>query len=265
VDGRQREPLVVDGAQLIERLCALAPAHASPLLAFDGDGTLWSGDVGEDVFQEAVSKGLLREPALCALTDEARAHGIEAHGSPSEIAARLFAAYRAHRYPEREACAMLTWCYAGMTREELVELARNTFASRMLEQRLQRELSPILSYARSAGLRTVVVSASPQPIVETAAAAWQFAPGDIAASRASERAGRIVAELAAPVPYAECKPSALNAQFPGAALLAAFGDNVFDIELFQSAALAVAVRPKPALKARLSELPMVCILATSET
>ena len=266
MDGRQSEPLVVDSAALIERLRALASAHANPLLAFDGDGTLWSGDVGEDVFQAAVSQGLLREAALPALELEAKAHGVEAHGSASEIAARLFAAYLDHRYPERDACAMMTWCYAGMRRDELVELARSTFVARGLEQRLHRELAPILAFARGAGLRSVVVSASPQPIVETAAFAWQFDPGDITASRAADHAGRILARLAVPVPYAEGKPIALGALAPGAALLAAFGDNVFDIELFQSAVLAVAVRPKAALKRRFSELPSLCVLAaTSES
>ena len=65
---------------------------------------------------------------------------------------------------------------------------------------------------------------------------------------------RILPALAAPVPYAGEKPSALSRATGGRGILASFGDNVFDIELLRAARLAVAVRPKPGLRARLHDL-----------
>lgn len=263
MDERQREPLILDAATLLDKLAALAAESAQPVLAFDGDGTLWSGDVGEDVFHTAVGDRLLREAALPALRREAERWGIGADGDANDIAERLFAAYLEQRYPERDACAMMTWCYAGMTRAELVEIAAHALQARGLAERLHRELAPIFEFARSRAIRTVVVSASPQPIVETAAARWHIAQSDIAASRAREDAGLIAPELAGEVPYADGKPIALQRLLPDADLLAAFGDNAFDVELFLAARVAVAVRPKPALRRRFAEVASLCVLSES--
>lgn len=261
MDERQREPLSLDASAVLERVKALAPEATRPVLAFDGDGTLWAGDVGEDVFHAAVKERLLRETARAGLIHEAERYGLAAHGDANELAERLFGAYLEQRYPERNACAMMTWCYAGMRRAELVELAERTFVARGLSARYHRELAPILDFARATGMRTVVVSASPEPIVEVAARGWGLALPDIAASRAREEAGRIAPELARPVPYAEGKPLALQALVGDSTLLAAFGDNAFDVELFLAARLAVAVRPKPALRRRFHEVPCLCVLS----
>jgi phosphoserine phosphatase len=254
------EPLSVTPEELVERLRAAANGSTEMLLAFDGDGTLWSGDVGEDVFHEAVHGGLLREAAREALAQEAASHAVDASGSPSEIAARLFAAYLRGEYAERRACAMMSFCYAGFTLTELGELVRRTFAKVSLEARLQRELAPIFEFARELGLRTVVVSASPQPIVEEASTLWGIASTDVFACRTETDGGRILPRLAAAVPYAEDKPGALRAAAPNRELLASFGDNVFDMELLRASKIAVAVRPKPALRSRLHTLPGVLIL-----
>lgn len=257
---RRLEVLTIDERSLLLRLAELVPSAERGLFAFDGDGTLWSGDVGEDVFHHAVTRGLLREAAAEALAREAAAYQIESGGSASELAARLFAAYLAGAYPEREACAMMTWCYAGFSQSELVELARHAFAETDLADRLHRELEPILGFARETGLRVVVVSASPQLIVEEAATLWGVSASDVTASRAAFEGETIAARLASPVPYAEGKPLALRALAPDRELIASFGDNVFDIEMLRAARLGVAVRPKPALRVRLPELSGVVVL-----
>jgi phosphoserine phosphatase len=254
------EVLTIDERGLLSRLASLTEGVTNGLFAFDGDGTLWSGDVGEDVFHLAVTSGLLREEARAALERELVAHGLERGGTSSELAARLFTAYLDGAYPERDACAMMTWCYAGFSRAELVSLARRAFAETDLADRLHRELEPVLDFAREAGLRIVVVSASPQVIVEEAATLWGVGASDVTASRSAFDGERIAARLAAPVPYAEGKPLALRALAPEQELLASFGDNVFDIELLQTARLGVAVRPKPALRMRIPELSRVVVL-----
>jgi phosphoserine phosphatase len=60
--------------------------------------------------------------------------------------------------------------------------------------------------------------------------------------------------MAAPVPYAETKLSAGRDLFGDARWLAAFGDNVFDIDMLTTAELGVAVRPKPKLATELGAL-----------
>lgn len=256
----QIEVRSLSASGVIERLTELGAGSAAGVLAFDADGTLWSGDVGEDVFELAVNRGLLREDAADALRHEATRYDLSSAGSANEIAERLFEAYLARAYPEREVCAMMSWCYAGFSRSELLELARHAFAETDLADRLHRELEPIFEFARSAGLRTVVVSASPEPIVRAAVELWAIGAEHVTACRAAEEAERILPSLAAPVPYAEHKPVALRALVGEAPLLGSFGDNVFDIELLRAARLGVAIRPKPALRVRLPELEGLFLL-----
>lgn len=261
VERRQFEPVIVTSRELVGQLEALVASSSNGVFAFDGDGTLWSGDVGEDVFHALVTGGLVREAAHPALEREARAHALDASGTPSEIAERLFAAYLAGKYPERDACAMMTWCYAGFRLSELDELTRRVFEQRGLARRLHRELEPVFELALRRSLRIAVVSASPLAIVQRAAAEWGLSADVVAASTPALSGELILDHLHTPVPYAEVKPRALRALFPEHELIAGFGDNVFDIDLFRAARLAVVVRPKPALRARLSELPSAVLLA----
>ena len=252
--------VTIDTQRLLERLQSLAEGGANGLLAFDGDGTLWSGDVGEDVFHTAVTARMLRDEAREALVQEARTHALATHGTSNDLAMRLFEAYLAGHYPERRACAMMTWCYAGFSSDELLDLVRHAFARADLAARLHRELAPVFDFARKAALRVVVVSASPQLIVEEAASFWGVGRENVAASRPAFDGARMAPRLASPVPYAEAKPTALRALAPEHRLLASFGDNVFDIELLKSAPLGVAIRPKPALRMRLPELGDILVL-----
>jgi len=125
---------------------------------------------------------------------------------------------------------------------------------------LYSELAPILRFAREAGVRVAVVSASPLPIVREAVRAWGIDGEAVAASRPALASDVILDHLAAPVPYAETKPPAVKALAPNHELLASFGDNVFDIELLRAAKVGVAIRPKPALRTRLAELPSIVLL-----
>jgi phosphatidylglycerophosphatase C len=245
--------------ELIERLEALR-SEKPAVLVFDGDGTLWTGDVSEDVFTHAVGAGLIREDAREAVDRMARAFAFEPESTPSATAEALFAAYVGGRFPEREVCELMTWCYAGWSLEELAELARQVLMHKDLASRLNRELEPILEYARESELRCIVVSASPRGIVEEAASLWGIASKDIAAAEPLIVDGVIRPELRGPVPYAEDKLPAARALIGDAEWLASFGDNVFDIEMLAAARVAVAVRPKLELRMRLPTLDGVLLL-----
>lgn len=226
------------------------------VLAFDGDGTLWSGDVGEDLFHAALGDSFLLEHAQPALLAEAERYAVELAGArdANAVAQRLMAAYLAGQYPEREICAMMCWCFAGRALADVYDLARSVLEHANVGRRLTQELAPVLDWARKNSLRCVLISASPRPVVELAGALRGFEPADIAAATPRVSAGRVAPELAAPVPYAEAKLSAGKQLFGDARWLAAFGDNVFDIEMLRAAELGVAVRPKPKLQAQLAHL-----------
>jgi phosphatidylglycerophosphatase C len=230
-------------------------------IAFDADGTLWSGDVGDDVFRFAVARGRLREPARGALEHEARQRGFETFSDVNDTAKHLFDAYVAGRYPERDMCELMTWCYAGHSLTEMRELALEALHESKHADRLHEELRPILEFARARSIRTVVISASPRVTVEQATRVWGFAASDIAASTPNVVDGVITSAMSGAVPYAAGKVAAGRALLGPVRWLASFGDNVFDVEMLQEAELGVAVRPKPALQARLTEIAGVLQLS----
>jgi phosphatidylglycerophosphatase C len=240
--------------ELSRRLGDTDPSQV--VMAFDGDGTLWSGDVGEDLFRAAMRDEFLVEDALPALLAEAAEHQVPLNGSAgaNAVARTLLAAYLAGSYPERETCAMMAWCYAGRTLADVQALAASVLAAEGLGGRLHRELSPIVEWSRQHGVRTVLISASPRAVVEQAASFWGFGASDIAAATPAVEGGRVLPRLAAPVPYAEAKLSAGRSLFGDARWLAAFGDNIFDIDMLTTAEIGIAVRPKPKLTAELSAL-----------
>src|SRR5260221_1041377 len=130
--------------ELLERARIPGPSG----LAFDADGTLCSGDVGEDVFEFAYGNDLLREEAREELSRVARAHGLSDAGSASDLARSLHAAYRRGALPERLTCELMTWSYAGFTSHELRELAPTAVTERKLAEIGRPILRPPLEIAR---------------------------------------------------------------------------------------------------------------------
>jgi phosphoserine phosphatase len=233
-------------------------------LAFDGDGTLWSGDVGEDLFRFAVHHGRLREAARAQIEYEASTRGFNTFADVNRTAEHLFEAYLAHSYPEREMCELMTWCFAGHTLSEMRQLASEALLAASHSKRLHEELAPVLRFAQSRGLRTIVISASPRAIVELAASACGFVPTDVAASTPLVISDVIAPRMASPLPYAAGKCVAGRALLGGIHWLGSFGDNVFDLEMLLEAEVGIAVRPKPALRTRLAEVPGVLLLGAPD-
>ena len=254
----ERTALTLAPERLVEELTALL-ADGDPsrvVVAFDGDGTLWSGDVGEDLVRAAIRESFLLDAAVPNLRAEAARYRIQlgAAEDANSIVRTLVAAYLAGQYPERETCAMMTWCYAGRSLVELEAFAALVLRDEDLPGRLNGELLPIVEWCDRVGVRRVLVSASPRVIVEQAGGMRGFAPGNIAAATPALAAGRILPQMDGAVPYAEAKLTAGRALFGDARWLAAFGDNVFDIDMLTTAEVGIAVRPKPKLERELAAL-----------
>jgi phosphatidylglycerophosphatase C len=228
-------------------------------MAFDADGTLWSGDVGEDVFEFAFEHGLLREEAREELARLATKHHLPANGNSSELAQRVCAAYRNGLLGDRLICEVMTWSYAGFTLDELRHMARESFASRGLASRLRPLLAPVLEWARKETVRVIIVSASPRDVVVEALACVGLEVFAVAGALPKVEDGRIRPEMSA-MPFDADKRTAGLSLLSGHDWLASFGDNSYDLELLRAARVRVAVCPKPALVARLDELEGVFVL-----
>jgi phosphoserine phosphatase len=251
----------ITASQLIELLDRERGVHAT-VLAFDADGTLWTGDVSDDVFLCACREGWLLEAVRPALRLLAESIGVGSAGSASQIALRLFEATQQGLFDECTLFAMMAWCYAGRTASELTDYAAKVLSREALARRMRPELEPILVWARRSHLPCVVVSASPQPIVAWAASHWGFAPEQVIGTMPLIQDGVISDHLIEPVPFGANKCTLLKRRFPDAKVLASFGDSHFDFELLQCAEFPVAVCPKPTLRSNLLRLSRVVVLRT---
>lgn len=263
----------LDALALIRQLEPMARrAKKSCAVVFDADGTLWDGDVGVETFTEALERGLLKEAVREALLGEVREHDLASELELDEegqaesldvnvLASRLHRAFELGRYPERAATEMQAWAYAGWTEEELRTHAREALNRRHHISQIYQPLLPVLIWARDQGVRTIIVSASPQVIVEEAARHLGFAPGDIVAGRARRNASGYLPALAEPLPYGPDKVKAGRQIVGSAEWLAAFGDSAFDAEMLSQAKLPVAVRPRPELLERLPAIPGAVLFA----
>jgi HAD superfamily phosphoserine phosphatase-like hydrolase len=235
----------------IERVCVDSTRCA---MAFDGDGTLWSGDVGEDFFHATVERNDFRGDAETGLRREAREHGLDDGGNADVVAHRIYDAYVAGKFPEERICELMAWAIAGWTLEEARAFSNAMLDARGFGARLHPEVVATLEWARARGIDVFVVSASPRCVIEAAAARLDVAPAFVIAATPVAERGVIHARAETPIPYGEGKVRHLDARLDGRTLVAAFGDNAFDVPMLNAARVPVAVRPKKRLLDRAAEV-----------
>jgi phosphatidylglycerophosphatase C len=247
-------------AELITRLDELS--HGQPCnLAFDGDGTLWSGDVSNDVFLSACRSNWFLEGVRLPLLRILSERNLATEGSIGQLLEGLFLGEQQGTIEEQLLFEIMTWCYAGRSIEELSAYAARTLAALGIEGRVRWAYRPLLDWAMGHGHSCWLVSASPWPIVRVVAKRLGFEEAHIIASRPLVSAtGLIEPSMLLPVPYGQQKVIQLNAHASSPRLLAAFGDSAFDLELLGTAELAVAVTPKPELEERLDSLARAVVL-----
>ena len=233
-------------AELIQ--CFATVAETSPgIFAFDGDGTLWSGDVSDDVFFAAADAEWFHEDARAPLTAVLQTCGLNTNGSLGTLARRLYDAQTKHQIEERLLFEAMTYCYTGHTAHEVTSFAAQVLNDRGIMNRFRKDILPILDWATEQGHDCYLVSASPAPIVAVPAKALGFSPTQIIASTATDEKGRILDHVIRPIPYLEEKVLQLKERSHHRPLIAAFGDSPFDINLLQIARYAIAVEAKPKL------------------
>jgi phosphatidylglycerophosphatase C len=218
------------------------------VLAFDGDGTLWSGDVADDVVEALLGQRRLREPAAAALHAASTEHfgREESERDPYLLFAKLHAEDRAGRLSHLRMCELIGEMLAGWGVDEFHGFCIDTLRRCDLHDRLIAEAWALRATGVELGHSVLVISASPAPIV---AAACELAgvPHAFAGVGIGVTNGAFDVRIQRPIPYAEGKVAAIASLAHGKPLLAAFGDNRFDLAMLAAARLPFAVRPKQAL------------------
>ncbi|MCC6557362.1 MAG: HAD-IB family phosphatase [Polyangiaceae bacterium] len=267
--GRARSEVLEGAAALLERIerVARTGGGGAAALAFDADGTLWTGDVGIDLFEAFLEARGARAEAEEALRREAEAHGVAAEGGAHEIARALYDAFNAERYPEDRAFAMMAWAFAGWAEDEVAAFAERVLEARGIDARIRASLRAVIDWARARGVDVVIVSASPRVIVERGVRRLGVAPGRVFAMTPAVRGGRLAPELAEPPTYGDGKVRALARAVPALAagagespILAAFGDSAYDAPMLRAARVPVAVAPSPRLAALAGTIPGLLVL-----
>ena len=90
-----------------------ARSGGTGVVAFDADGTLWSGDVAEDFVHDAIKDGWFVTDAHAELSSELSRIGETIAASASACLAKLFRAYEQGRYPSHSMCETIAWASAG--------------------------------------------------------------------------------------------------------------------------------------------------------
>jgi phosphatidylglycerophosphatase C len=237
-------------------------------LATDGDGTLWTHDIGEALFEAVLDEGYVGEAALASLLAEADAHGVEleSRDDAARVARTLFQAYVALKYPEDRMCAAITWCMAGTSTFALARYCDDMLDRRFgLIKRFIAESHAILRYVASRNVPVWLVSASPLAVVEAAARVIarevSIPMPNVIAMTPSVEHDVIRPSIVGIWTYGEGKREALNAALGDRQLVAAMGDNVFDVPMLQAAKVPIAIRPKPALVNVAGQVPGLVTLA----
>lgn len=249
--------LSIPGAK--EILLALHAEHGPGVLAFDGDGTLWTGDVAEDVIHAMLHGRRLRDNVTPLLLEEAVKVGYQGAHDPHALLEYVLAQDHAGKVDHERTCELIGALLAGFSTQEFHTAAFAMLQEAKLRERLIGETWELLRFGRTLGHRILVVSASPLAVVDAAC--------DLVGLEA-DRAGVVVhtrdevyvGTVARPIPYGPGKVTAIRQRAPEALVHAAFGDNRFDIPMLQEAKLSVAIRPKEALRVRAHEVPGLRLL-----
>jgi phosphatidylglycerophosphatase C len=194
-----------------------AASAAGGVAAFDGDGTLWREDVGEAFLRHLIASGWIRLPDG---SDPYRAYE------------------RAVDRDRRSGYAYAAQLQAGLE-ETSVAAEAERFVRSWIPPRLIHATQDLRRACADGGLRLVVVSASPLPIVRAAAPLAGFS--ECTGIEVRVHAGRFTDEVVEPIVYAEGKVEAAARFGP---LLVACGDSLQgDLALLEAARIAVAVAP----------------------
>jgi len=192
-------------------------ARPGGVAAFDADGTLWRDDVGEAFLRHLVAIGWIRLP-------DGR-HPYEAYE-------------RAVERDKRAGYALAAQLQKGLLVAE-VDAEAERFARAWVPSRLVRAAQELRSACADAGLRTVVVSASPLPIVRAAAPLAGIA--EHAGIEVRIEGGRFTDDILEPITYAQGKVEAAARFGP---LIVACGDSLAgDLPLLSAAQIAAVVAP----------------------
>lgn len=208
-----------DVRSAVEEVLRLGPDADA---AFDADGTIWHGDVGEEFLRELQALGRLIEPP----------------------AGDLYAEYeRLLALEPARAFAFCVEVMRGLHEEDVLAWSRELF-TRVFARRVIPGMRRILDALRHSGARIWIVSASSLWSVRAGAEMLGLDPSRVlAVCCPTDGQGRLTGEVSDPITCLQGKVDALSLALGPRRPAIAFGNSLLDREMLEQAHRAVVVAP----------------------
>jgi phosphoserine phosphatase len=193
---------------------------------FDGDGTLWSGDVGQGFFKWMLTNRHYPAQRIPMLE-------------------RAWRSYRAGKYDGEKFYELMVTAMAGMKETKVKELAREYFDQHH-RSRVYRPMVKLVESLKGIDVSPWVVSGSPYWVVAAGARHLNI-PEDrvIGLSVRVDKGGYLTDEVVRPVPWKIGKAKRIMQQVGAAPVLAA-GNSYGDIQMLRIASeFPLVINPGP--------------------
>jgi phosphoserine phosphatase len=201
---------------------ALKPRRA----VLDCDGTLWSGDAGQDFFYWSIEQRLV----------------------PDEIARWAlprYADYKAGKLDEEVMCGEMVTIYQGLS-DAAMRQAAEAFFREQVEARIFPEMRELAERLAGSGCELWAVSSTNQWVIEAGAARFGLPAERVLAAAVAIQDGRVTGRLLR-VPTDEGKARVIGERIAGP-VDAAFGNSIHDAAMLSLARHPFAVNPNPDLE-----------------
>ncbi len=223
------ETLSFPALQFLDCVLQLEPRVA----AFDCDGTLWSGDVGEGFFDWELRDGYLF-----------------GDGPSREILSRKwrdrYGAYKRGEVDETTMCGEMVTMHEGISAARMMEAATRFFDQFFVVQ-IFPEMQELVRRLEQTGCEIWAVSSSNEWVIRAGMKHFGIPEDHVLAAKV-ELDGDLASNRLIRVPSGAGKPQALR-EVVGREIDAALGNSRWDTEMLALAKHAFAVNPNPDLEA----------------
>ncbi len=196
------------------------------VVAFDCDGTLWSGDAGERFFDWEIKQGVVSDEVAKAM----RARYVE---------------YKAGRVSEDDMCGEMVTMHKGITEAAMMKAAAD-FMTHAFPGKIFAEMQELVSRLHESGCEIWAVSSSNEWVIRTGMKAFGITEERILATTVELENGVITDRLVR-IPSGAGKPKALR-EVVKKGIDAAFGNSRWDADMLAIAKYGFAVNPNPDLE-----------------
>ena len=223
-------PLMPIQTEFIESVLTLKPRVAT----FDCDGTLWSGDAGEDFFSWELEQGLVSDDI-------------------ASWARSRYAAYKAGQVAEDVMCGEMVTMHRGL-QEEVVQQACDAYFAQAIAPNIFPEMRELVQRLRASGCDVWAVSSSNQWIIRSGMRSFGIPQNRILAAEVAVESGtigRTISDRLIRVPSGPGKSEAIRSVLksaPESAPDCAFGNAIWDREMLAMSKHRFAINPNPDLK-----------------